>query len=204
MAVLSPLLALLCFSLVPWLEGRVALPPGWVPGGQQYNPVAGKVNTESQQWTPVNITGALKTVMVQSPSLMADSFPLGLQGIWRWEGSADPATGGVMRTDTKKHSAGFPVLFLALRDTFPYQLGYSYKNLRACGRKGVIVSSPFVWTSWGTKKYTWEEQTKTNTHITPCPTYLNPECHFTVRWEFFENSLPENTFWTLKPEITRR
>lgn len=36
--------------------------------------------------------------------------------------------------------------------------------------------------------------TNRNKHINPFPTFLNPECHVTIGWEFFENPLPEDAF----------
>lgn len=43
------------------------------------------------------------------------------------------------------------------------------------------------------------KHTNKNKHVThPLPTYLNPEYHFTVGWEFFEISLPEDTLLNSK------
>lgn len=76
------------------------------------------------------------------------------------------------------------------------------------GEKRSVVSSPFVWTSWGTKKYTWEEQThKQKQTCRPLPTYLNPEI-LSVTLLLGGSSLKihclKMLFWTPKPQITCR
>lgn len=71
-------------------------------------------------------------------------------------------------------------------------------------KEHATTPSPSILTSWGAKKYTWEEKWKKKKNRTPGPTYVNPELHLTTEQEFFEKFIAWKCSFSVQIQSPRK